>query len=82
MLSRNVAFASRTNRLAFARLYSEGSTGSTRSDGSSDAFTKREKAQEDYYIKKHQAEQIAKLREQLAKQKEQLDHLESSIKKD
>ncbi|KAH3671919.1 hypothetical protein OGAPHI_000105 [Ogataea philodendri] len=73
MLSRTVAIATRSNRSIVTRFYSsEGSTGSTRSDGSSDAFT----AQEDYYIKKHQAEQIAKLKEQLAKQKEQLDTLE------
>lgn len=67
-------------RIISVRAYSEGATGSTRSDGSSDSFTKREKAQEDFYIKKHQAEQIAALKEQLAKQKTQLEELEKTIK--
>lgn len=66
----------------FVRMYSEGATGSTRSDGSSDSFTKREKAQEDFYVKKHQAEQLAALREQLAKQKEQIDELTQKISKE
>lgn len=69
-------------RRALARSYTEGATGSARSDGSSDSFTKREKAQEDFYVKKHQAEQIAALKEQLAKQKAQLDELSANINKD
>ncbi|CDK29551.1 unnamed protein product [Kuraishia capsulata CBS 1993] len=40
---------------------------------------KREKAQEDLYIKKHQAEQLAALKEQIKKQKESLDELEKKI---
>ncbi|VEU23852.1 DEKNAAE104970 [Brettanomyces naardenensis] len=54
----------------------EGATGSVRPNGSSDNFTKRERAQEDFYIKKQQAEEIAALKAQLAKQKKQLDRLE------
>lgn len=69
-------------RRALARAYSEGATGATRSDGSSDSFTKREKAQEDFYIKKHQAEQLAALKEQLAKQKAQIEELSNKINKD
>ncbi|CAH2446467.1 F1F0-ATP synthase inhibitor [Komagataella phaffii CBS 7435] len=78
MFQRTTATLVRQNK-AIARFYSEGSTGAPRSDGSGDAFTKREKAQEDFYIKKHQAEQLAKLREQLKNQKEHLQNLEKEI---
>ncbi|CAK7901239.1 ATPase inhibitor, mitochondrial [[Candida] anglica] len=44
------------------------------------SFNDREKAQEGAYIKKHEAEQLAKLREELAKQKESLNKLEDQIK--
>ncbi|ODV86432.1 hypothetical protein CANARDRAFT_6904 [[Candida] arabinofermentans NRRL YB-2248] len=74
-----ISKSTRLNTIAM-RSYTEGATGATRPDGSSDSFTKREKAQEDLYVKKHQAEQIAKLKEQLAKQKEQLDELENKLK--
>ncbi|KAG0691114.1 hypothetical protein C6P40_005033 [Pichia californica] len=60
-----------SRRIISVRAYSEGATGSTRSD---------EKAQEDFYIKKHQAEQLAALKEELAKQKAQLEELEKHIK--
>ncbi|KAH3685528.1 hypothetical protein WICPIJ_003498 [Wickerhamomyces pijperi] len=63
----------------FVRMYSEGATGATRPAGSSDAFTKREKAQEDLYVKQHEKEQLAALRESLKKQKEQLDALEKKM---
>lgn len=36
---RAVATLSRSNRLIATRFYSEGATGATRSDGSSDSFT-------------------------------------------
>jgi len=42
---------------------------------------KREQAQEDFYIKKQQQEQIAALKSQLAKQKKQLDKLEAEAAK-
>ncbi|ONH66043.1 ATPase inhibitor, mitochondrial [Cyberlindnera fabianii] len=61
------------------RAYSEGSTGAPRPDGSSDSFSKREKAQEDYYVKKHEKEQLAALRESLKKSKEQLSELEQKM---
>lgn len=73
------ALAAVPRRIVSVRAYTEGATGATRSDGSSDSFTKREKAQEDFYVKKHQAEQIAALKEQLAKQKAQLEELEKKI---
>ncbi|EIF48400.1 hypothetical protein HII12_001134 [Brettanomyces bruxellensis] len=59
----------------------EGATGAVRPNGSSDNFRKREQAQEDFYIKKQQQEQIAALKSQLAKQKKQLDKLEAEAAK-
>lgn len=80
MLARR-ALTAVPRRIVSVRAYTEGATGATRSDGSADSFTKREKAQEDFYIRKHQAEQIAALKEQLAKQKSQLEDLEKNINK-
>lgn len=53
-----------------------------RSDAPSkqDAFSDREKAQENIYIKKHEAEQLKALREKLDQQKETIDKLEKEIK--
>lgn len=68
-------------RIVSVRAYTDGATGAPRTDGSGDSFTKREKAQEDFFIRKHQAEQIAALKEQLAKQKQQLDDLEKNASK-
>lgn len=48
---------------------------------STDSFGDREKAQEVAYIKKHEAEQLAKLKEELAKQKATIEELEKSIGK-
>lgn len=64
---------------ACARFYSEGSVGATRNDGSTDAFTKREKAQEDFYIKQHEKEQLAQLKEQLKQQQKKIDNLEEKL---
>lgn len=52
----------------------EGDTGATRYGGqqSSDAFTRREKAAEDMYIKEREKEIVLLLREKIAKQQEQL----------
>lgn len=49
-------------------------------EGSKDAFTDRERAQEAAYIKKHEAEQLKALKEQLAQQKETIDKLSEEIK--
>lgn len=46
----------------------------------SDSFKERESAQEGAYIKKHEAEQIKKLRERLEEQKKVVDKLEQDIK--
>ncbi|EGV62728.1 hypothetical protein PSN45_000682 [Yamadazyma tenuis] len=45
-----------------------------------DAFSDRERAQETAYVKKHEAEQLKALKEQLAKQKETIDQLAQEIK--
>lgn len=45
-----------------------------------DAFSDRERAQEANYIKKHEAEQLKALKEQLAQQKETIDKLAEEIK--
>jgi hypothetical protein len=65
--------------LAGLRSYTDGATGGTRPAASSDAFTKREKANEDYYVKQHEKEQLASLRASLKEQKEKLDKLEGRI---
>lgn len=45
-----------------------------------DAFKDRESAQENAYVKKHEAEQLKKLRERLSEQKKVVDQLEKEIK--
>ncbi|KAK9456257.1 mitochondrial ATPase inhibitor, IATP-domain-containing protein [Dipodascopsis uninucleata] len=68
-------------RVSLGRFYSEGATGATRPGGekSSDSFNKREKAQEDFYVREHEKEKLAKLREALQKQREHLASLEKSL---
>lgn len=66
------SFASSTRMMADNN--SEGATGAGK-----DAFGDREKAQENYYIKKHEAEQLKNLREKLEKQKEAINNLENEI---
>ncbi|AET41339.1 uncharacterized protein Ecym_8043 [Eremothecium cymbalariae DBVPG len=62
------------------RLYSdEGSTGSPRGDLTNDAFVQREKAQEDYYIKQHEKDQLRRLREELSQHKQKINNLEEKI---
>lgn len=46
----------------------------------SDAFKDRENAQENVYIKKHEAEQLKQLRERLEQQKKAVEQLEKDIK--
>ena len=57
---------------------SEGSTGSHRGYGG-DSFTKKEKANEDYFIKQHEKEQLHKLKEQLQKHKAELKKIEEQL---
>ncbi|KAI9749927.1 MAG: hypothetical protein M4579_006679 [Chaenotheca gracillima] len=61
----------------------EGSTGSgsSRPGGvaSGDAFTKREKAGEDKYVKDQERQKLAMLREKLKQQRAHLDELDKHI---
>jgi len=70
-----------STRMTMVRSYTEGSTGAPRSGGekSNDSFTKREKAQEDLYMRQKEKEKLNVLREALKKQREHLDTLESHI---
>ncbi|CCE61399.1 hypothetical protein TPHA_0A03220 [Tetrapisispora phaffii CBS 4417] len=82
MLSRSSALKNSVKNihpLAYIRLYTEGATGAPRSEGGGDSFTKREKANEDYFIRQHEKEQLAELRNQLQKQQKKLDQIESKI---
>ena len=46
---------------------------------SKDAFSEKERAQENVYIKKHEAAQLKKLKEKLQKQQETIDKLEKEL---
>lgn len=81
MLTRSTITRSlRLNRGVFGstRLYTDGSTGAPRAGGG-DNFSKREKVNEDYFIRQHEKDQLRHLREQLKKQKKQIDTLENKI---
>ncbi|AOW02383.1 YALI0C05621p [Yarrowia lipolytica CLIB122] len=79
MLTRiTTATVTRVPRVA-ARFYSEGSTGSYRGEGSGDSFTKREKAQEDLYVKQQEKEKLDALRKQLNKLKQDTADLEKHL---
>ncbi|KAL1624633.1 ATPase inhibitor [Neofusicoccum ribis] len=58
-----------------------GDTGSTRSGGekAGDAFTKREAAQEELYIRQEEKRKLLALKEKLKKQREHLDELDKHI---
>lgn len=58
---------------------SEGSTGAHRGLQSEDSFTKKEKANEDFYVKQHEKEQLRRLRERLQKNKEELKNIEDEM---
>ncbi|KAK9452282.1 ATPase [Limtongia smithiae] len=65
-----------------SRFYSEaGSVGSVRPGGekSSDSFQKREKAQEDFYVRQVEKQKIEALREAIKKQREHLDELATHL---
>ena len=73
-----------------ARRMAEGDTGSTRAGGAAqgDAFTKREQADENLYVKKQEQEKLAALRKkiadgeaQLAKDRKDADDIVSGSKK-
>lgn len=62
-----------TNTRTFAtsvRRMAEGDTGAPRSGGAAqgDAFTKREQASEDYYVRQQEKEKLAQLKKKIADQ--------------
>ncbi|ODQ65909.1 hypothetical protein NADFUDRAFT_82836 [Nadsonia fulvescens var. elongata DSM 6958] len=61
------------------RKYTEGATGAPRSGSSSDAFTQRERSMEELYMRKHDAEKMAMLREALHLQQKRMDTLEEKV---
>lgn len=66
-----------TNTRSFtltARRMAEGDAGAPRSGGAaqSDAFTKREKANEDFYVKEEEKKKLEALRKKIADQEAQL----------
>jgi len=58
-----------------------GDTGATRPGGTAtgDAFTKREKANEDYAIRLREKEKLLELKKKIAEQREHLDKLSDHI---
>ncbi|SCU99137.1 LAFA_0G22210g1_1 [Lachancea sp. 'fantastica'] len=62
-----------------ARFYTDGSTGSPRGESADDAFSKRERAQEDYYVRKHEKELLAQLKQKVSEQQKKIDHLEGKL---
>ena len=66
----------------------EGDTGSTRSGGAAqgDAFTKREQASEDYYVRQQEKEKLQALRQKIAEKEADVakdrDEAEKLTKKD
>jgi hypothetical protein len=74
-LARTTAVFKHLQRLPTARTFSmsalrpaEGDTGAPRSGGSAqgDAFTKREQASEDYYVRQQEKEKLEALRKKIA----------------
>ncbi|CDO54170.1 hypothetical protein DV451_003784 [Geotrichum candidum] len=70
---------SRATTRSFVRFYTEGATGAPRPAGSADSFNKREKAQEDLYVRQLEKERIAALRKSLKEQRDHLDKIEDQI---
>lgn len=58
-----------------ARLLSDDGKGGSISDDKKGAFAKREKSLEEQYIRKKEAEEIAKFREELARLRKEVDDL-------
>ncbi|KAG0650996.1 ATP synthase F1 subunit epsilon [Hyphodiscus hymeniophilus] len=73
------AIPARATFITSSRVMAEGDTGSIRSGGQGDAFTKREKASEDYAIKTREKEKLLELKKKLAEQQEHLKKLEEHI---
>ncbi|KAI9053589.1 hypothetical protein LZ554_002543 [Drepanopeziza brunnea f. sp. 'monogermtubi'] len=84
MYRQSLSKAVRPSRAAFStttRAMAGGDTGATRAGGTAagDAFTKREKANEDYAIRLREKEKLMDLKKKLAEQHEHLKKLEKHI---
>ncbi|CAM1505677.1 Fc.00g113140.m01.CDS01 [Cosmosporella sp. VM-42] len=63
-----------------ARTMAEGDTGAPpRAGGQGDAFQRREKANEDYVIRKREREKLLELKKKLSEQQEHLERLSKHI---
>ncbi|CAI2189777.1 12596_t:CDS:2, partial [Funneliformis geosporum] len=74
----NTQLAAATTIFTRSRYYASGPEGHIR-DASDSAFSKKEKAIEDQWIRAHDAEKIKHLREEIAKQKEKLAEIEGNL---
>lgn len=63
------------------RFYSDGtgSNGPLGSGGSDNSFAQREKANEDYFVRQHEKEQLQRLRKQLKEHEDKVDTIKSKI---
>lgn len=68
-----------TKRMQGVRTFSMSRAVALEQPSKTDAFKDRENAQENVYIKKHEAEQLKKLKERLDEQKKAVDQLEKDI---
>ncbi|KAG0138109.1 mitochondrial ATPase inhibitor, IATP-domain-containing protein [Tuber indicum] len=83
MLRTTIARTLRVNRIVMLRPYTEGATGSGTArpggEAAGDAFTKREKANEDFYVRAQERAKLLQLKEKLANQRKHLDELDAHI---
>ncbi|KAF7512564.1 hypothetical protein GJ744_000825 [Endocarpon pusillum] len=89
MLRQNIIKVARANTTLYKRSFSmsavraaEGDVGATRSGGTAatDAFNKREQAEESRFIRQKEMESLRKLKEKLQSQRKYLDELDGHIK--
>ncbi|KFX97934.1 hypothetical protein O988_04602 [Pseudogymnoascus sp. VKM F-3808] len=82
MFRQSIVKATRPATRAFAttaRAMGAGDTGSVRPSGSSDAFQKREKAQEDFAIRQREKEKLLELKKRLSASQDHIKKLEQDI---
>ncbi|OBT55231.1 hypothetical protein VE04_03871 [Pseudogymnoascus sp. 24MN13] len=82
MFRQSIVKATRPATRAFAttaRAMGAGDTGSVRPTGQTDAFQKREKAQEDFAIRQREKEKLLELKKRLEKSQDHIKKLEQDI---
>ncbi|OBT72256.1 hypothetical protein VF21_08171 [Pseudogymnoascus sp. 05NY08] len=82
MFRQSIVKATRPATRAFAttaRAMAAGDTGAVRPSGQTDAFQKREKAQEDYAIRQREKEKLLELKKRLEKSQDHIKKLEQDI---